>query len=571
MKLSKKTFLYSIILASGMVALIIVYFVLMLPSLYVDYVMDSNLQSVVDIQKGYMEHGNYEGLDVKNPSAVYSVEIPMEGEKIYVTGKFLKLTLEIQDEELQGILERFRSMMKGWENAGESGDNGEIFTREEFLYLWENGLKDKFLTNEMTSGDYPLRAELEIIENRDVYKEEYYKLHMISDEMTVYEAGVSDGSYGYTTYIAMGKTENAFVVTVLPTMTPRMEEITPVVMGSLPMIIAVVFLAVLVASGFFSRKIVNPIIRLAGYVESAKIAEDFAVESFEADSGDEIGTLGRALNELYEKLRESYLELEGQNRILEEENERQEVFMRASSHQLKTPVAAALLLVEGMINEVGKYKDTKAYLPEVKKQLLSMRKIVEDILELNHRARNPEREIIAVEGLTKEVLKAYEVQIENRKLMLTIKGEKNLRTDREMMKKIIDNLISNSVWHTPKEARIDIEIDHECLCIRNYGSHIDDKLLPNIFEPFVSSDSKEKGKGLGLYVAAYYCRILDCALQIENIKDGVETKMIFEAGEKRYGEKKNGERKSKEKKSEEKKTEEGKSGKKKEGNDAFDN
>ena len=46
MKLSKKTFLYSIILAAGMVALVIVYFVLMLPSLYVDYVMDSNLQSV---------------------------------------------------------------------------------------------------------------------------------------------------------------------------------------------------------------------------------------------------------------------------------------------------------------------------------------------------------------------------------------------------------------------------------------------------------------------------------------------------------------------------------------------
>lgn len=537
MKLSKKTFLYSIILAAGMVALVIVYFVLMLPSLYVDYVMDCNLQSVVDIQKRYMEQGDYEGLDVKNPSAVYTVEIPMKGEKIYITGKFLKLTLEIRDEELQEMLGHFRSMMKNVEDAEDSGDNRGKFSQESFLALWENGVKDKFLTEEMTAGDYPVKAEVELKEGEDVYKEEYYRLHRISDELMVYEYGISNDSYGYTTYIAMGKTEHAFIFTVLPTMTPRMEEITPVVMGSLPMIITVVFLAVLVASGFFSRKIVNPIIRLAGYVESAKIAEDFAVEAFETEGLDEIGTLGTAINELYDKLRKSYLELEGQNRILEEENERQEVFMRASSHQLKTPVAAALLLVEGMINEVGKYKDAKVYLPEVKKQLLSMRKIVEDILDLNHHARNPEKETVAIEGLAKEILKAYEVQIENRKLMLTIEGKKRFRTDGEMMKKIIDNLISNSVWHTPEGERIEIKINEESLCIRNYGSHIEEKLLANIFEPFVSSEGREKGKGLGLYVAAYYCRVLNCTLQIKNIEKGVEAKLVFERAEKKHWEK----------------------------------
>lgn len=537
MKLSKKTFLYSIILAAGMVALVIVYFVLMLPSLYVDYVMDSNLQSVVDIQKGYMEHGDYEGLEIKNPSAVYTVEIPMEGEQVYITGKFIKLTFEIQDEELQEILGHFRGMMKNMENAEGLEDNRENFSQESFIELWENGLKDKLLTEEMTAGDYPVKAEVELKEGEDVYKEEYYRLHRISDELMVYEYGISNDSYGYTTYIAMGKTEHAFIFTVLPTMTPRMEEITPVVMSSLPMIITVVFLAVLVASGFFSRKIVNPIIRLAGYAESAKTAENFEVKPFESESEDEIGTLSRALNELYDKLRESYLELEGQNRILEEENERQEVFMRASSHQLKTPVAAALLLVEGMINEVGKYKDTKTYLPEVKKQLLSMRKIVEDILDLNHHARNPEKEMLTIEGLTKEVLKAYEVQLENRKLMLTVEGKKSLRTDAGMMKKIIDNLVSNSVQHTPEGERIEIKINEESLCIRNYGSHIEEKLLANIFDPFVSSDSREKGKGLGLYVAAYYCRILNCALQIENMENGVEARLVFERVEKKYGEK----------------------------------
>ena len=80
-----------------MTAVILGYFVLMLPSLYVDYVMDSNLKSVMEIQEGYMEDRNYDGLTVKNPSSVYTMEIPDEGAEIYVSGKFFKMTVKIQD------------------------------------------------------------------------------------------------------------------------------------------------------------------------------------------------------------------------------------------------------------------------------------------------------------------------------------------------------------------------------------------------------------------------------------------------------------------------------------------
>ena len=45
MGLRKKTFLYSVTLAVIMIAFVIGYFVFMLPSLYVDYVMNSNLES----------------------------------------------------------------------------------------------------------------------------------------------------------------------------------------------------------------------------------------------------------------------------------------------------------------------------------------------------------------------------------------------------------------------------------------------------------------------------------------------------------------------------------------------
>ena len=62
--------------------------------------------------------------------------------------------------------------------------------------------------------------------------------------------------------------------------------------------------------------------------------------------------------------------------------------MRAFSHQLKTPVAAATLLADGMISNVGKFADRDKYLPELKKQLLTVKQMTDEILRINHISEN---------------------------------------------------------------------------------------------------------------------------------------------------------------------------------------
>lgn len=539
MGLKKKTFLYSIVLAVIMTAFVIGYFVLMLPSLYVDYVMDSNLESVIEIQKGYMEERSYENLKVKNPSSVFTMEVPNVGDQVYVTGKFFKLTFTVQDEELQALLDRTRTMMGDVERLGQSenADGADLFDSEwqedftRYFGQWKDKFSDIFAEQRLFSEDAPVTVELEQKEQGggQNYRDEYDKLHIGSGDTVVYEGGVSDGDYSYTTYIAVGRTQDALIITALPTMTPQMGEITPVVMGSLPMIVAVIFLMVLISSGFFSGKIVNPIIRLANHAESMGLTEGFEPDEFVSvsDGKDEISQLGRNLSDLYGRLRKNYEELEQKNSLLKEENERREIFLRASSHQLKTPIAAALLLVEGMMNEVGKYKDTKAYLPEVKKQLLSMGKIVEDILYLNYRAENIQREEVVVEALAQELMRDYVVQTEDKGLRVSTAGSGVVFTDREILKKIVDNLLSNAIQYTPEQQEITIGISNGEICITNYGVTIDDKLLPNLLEPFVSSDGGGKGKGLGLYVAAYYSRLMGYDLRVDNIENGVQAVLSF--------------------------------------------
>lgn len=559
MGLSKKTFLYSIILAAGMVAFITGYFVFMLPSLYVNYVTESNFNAAVDIHKGFMEQRSYDHLAVKNPSATYTLEIPKEGNSFFIMGKFFQMDVAIQDPDLQSLFHQLREQMRNMEIAANSGalsdtsesnffkntfpennllendcsDNSffdNSYYNDESLSDVLNILKEKFLDRQ--TQDSPVKIEITHKENEGIYHQEYSKIHTISDQFIVYETGVSDENYGYTTYIVIESADNAYFFTVLPAMTPRMEEITPVVLGSMPMIIAVVFLLVLLSSRYFSGKIVHPIIRLANFAKSVRLGGAGFEANFTLKSKDEIGDLANALQELYQKLEQNYQELAQKNQHLEEENTRQEVFLRATSHQLKTPIAAALLLVESMINEIGKYKNTKEFLPEVKKQLLSMRKIVEDVLHLNYHTAQIEQEPLSIDALMQELLHSYAVQITDKQLTVDIKGSGTLTSDREILKKILDNLLSNAIQYTPKGEHISINIEETALYLQNFGVNIDNSLLPNIFEPFVSSNESQKGKGLGLYVAAYYSRLLGFPLYVENkhtdtLEYFVQSKLVY--------------------------------------------
>ena len=249
--------------------------------------------------------------------------------------------------------------------------------------------------------------------------------------------------------------------------------------------------------------------------------------------------LADTLDDFYRKIRESYQELEEKNRELEEENRRQEIFLRASSHQLKTPIAAALLLVEGMMNEIGRYRETKVYLPKVKEQLLSMRKMVEEILYLNHCAENRKLQQTDVGGLLMQRLQSYQVELADRGIRAAVSGAESLSlyTDEMMITQILDNLLSNAVKYTPQGGYINIGLKESGgkekaeIRIQNSGAFIDGELLPHIFEPFVRGSqegaSSLDSHGLGLYIASYYAKKLGITISVQNGEDCVIAALVF--------------------------------------------
>lgn len=557
MKLGRKNLLYSMTLAGILLLLLVGYFIYMLPSLYVDYVMEQNLKSVREQHKAYRESGSYEGIKVRNAAACFSIEIPMEGNSVLVTGKSFSVEIVVRDRRLTEVLDRCRKEFR-ITDRGEQAIEG---VSEEELEVWEE------IFREAVGENSSLPVEIRLLYSRDMGKEfrnESIKVHSYSDHLIIVEFSVEDSANHYANYIAMEQTDTRLIFTCLPVVAPEADEIRPVVLQSLPMLAAVILLLVLLFSQMYSRGIVQPITELALHAGQMKPEEAVAVRRLSEnwpDRRDEVRELADTLDDFYLRIRESYRKLEGKNRELEEENKRQEIFLRASSHQLKTPIAAALLLVEGMINQVGRYKETEVYLPRVKEQLLSMRKMVEDILYLNHCADHIRLQQVEAGRLLQERLGLLQVPLADRRITVedTEMEQLTVLTDELMLTQILDNLLSNAAAYTPVGSRIEIaagrlgmrtkgrrpereteaeagrteiETGRRGIQIRNFGVTIPEELLPHIFEPFVSGNhgrtATAGSHGLGLYIASYYAKKLGISLSVTNQEDSVVTEILFD-------------------------------------------
>lgn len=518
MGLSKKTFCYSSVLAAVMILFVVGYFIFMLPSLYVDYVARSNLNSIINTHNLYLEKKSYEDAVVRNPTGSFTLDIPGNGNSLVIVSRFYRLDITVTDDKIMDTLNELR----GWimNPTQQDGDLSDIIDFDE--------LSSRLLPDSLLPEDYPLKIKFSADTARDEFHQLSSKMHVISDDFYVFEGTVEDSYNQYTSYIAASVQDDSLIISFLPVMTPQLDEIRPVVAGSVPMLTAVVFLLVLLSSGFFSRRIIAPILRISDYADRVNPHNTESPQPLSVTGKDEISTLARALNSLYAQVWNNYQELEEKNKRLSDSTKRQEVFLRASSHQLKTPIAAALLLTDGMINQIGKYQDVMAYLPEIKRQLKSMQKITEDILSLNDCIQDYERVPLSLDDLAADCLGPYQISACEKRLSVSTRGYAGTVTaSREIAGKIIDNLLSNAVAHTPQGNEIIIHLSPGRISIQNYGAHIEEDLLPDIYEPFVSSSTQTKGHGLGLYIASYYARLTGCELQISNTQNGVFALLAF--------------------------------------------
>lgn len=528
MSITRKIFFYSIGMTFFVALLIFAYFLTMLSPLYANYLTTERLIAIQNLQVAQVNQTFAENRGQYGTTGLNFVSLIVAKKSNYFTVSTVygDAKIEIVDTELEAIIQKAQGLLVDVETLNDLSE--EVFDE---VLTEISDYSDKLLNTELVL-DHKI---FQVVENsfsglHEVYRINDPIIHNNHDMGYILETGIVDDFSQYTTYIAIAEHNEHYYLTLGTAMTPQLNELQPVIIQSLPNIIIVGILLIVLSTYLFARIFITPIRRLADTTQEMKSNLYTPKQVGKINEKDELQQLEQLLDSLYCELQEALQSLQEKNIELEQNNKNQQVFLAASSHQLKTPIASALLLIEGMLGKIGKYADTDTYLPTVRTELLEMRKIVDEILELNNSNISKQSYTdIEIKSATDLILQKQQILIDDKQLHTTNNlPEQIIFTHEIFVHKVLDNLIKNAVTYTPQGSKIDIYLQNGNICIENFGITIEEELLPQIFEPFVRKSSSIKGHGLGLHIVKHYAKLLEIDVQIMNTEhDSVKVVIIF--------------------------------------------
>ena len=245
-------------------------------------------------------------------------------------------------------------------------------------------------------------------------------------------------------------------------------------------------------------------------VAMRKIKEGNFEYALETGFKGEIGDLYRTYEDMRLRLKESTEE----SRESEEQNRE---LISNISHDLKTPITAIKGYVEGIMDGVA---DTPEKIDKYIKTIYSKANDMERLInELTYYSRIDNNRIpynfhrINVADYFGDCVEEVGMDLEQRDIQLNYSNlaapDTMIIADPEQMKKVINNIISNSVKYMDKprgviDIRILDEVDSIRVEIEDNGKGIAQKDLGKIFERFYRTDasrnSAQGGSGIGLSI-----------------------------------------------------------------------
>jgi two-component system sensor histidine kinase VanS len=295
-------------------------------------------------------------------------------------------------------------------------------------------------------------------------------------------------------------------------------------------IFAVMLLLCLVCAYFFARQITKPIKVLAGNANKMAKLEEVPPPP---ERKDELGALARDIYAMYGRLKETISRLEDEILREREMEETQRYFFSAASHELKTPIAATSVLLEGMLENVGDFNNHPKYLRECVKLTDGQNKLISEILEIVNLSgkRSPASEMLDIKQTIAEILPDYQIlsAANGQRIVTDIPDGQTCLASSEMLKKVLSNVMLNAVQNTPEGGEIRIwsaPVPGKFrLGVLNTDARLEAAVLSKVFDPFYRADmvrSRKNGRsGLGLTIVRKTLETMNVAFALENTPDGV--------------------------------------------------
>jgi PAS domain S-box-containing protein len=208
------------------------------------------------------------------------------------------------------------------------------------------------------------------------------------------------------------------------------------------------------------------------------------------------------------------------------------------AHEVNNPLAAITTCAEAVIRDIRQTEGAKEmaeshqwnyYLEEIVRQSLRCKEITRGLLDLT-RQRQARRVLTDLNAIVKQCARVALQRVESNIEFDIVLDENigNVATDSEMLRQILDNLLTNAIDSLNKgPGRISVsttrEGDRIAVGIADTGQGIPSELLSKIFDPFFSTKGPGKGYGLGLAICLSLAESLGGSITVES-KEGVGSK-----------------------------------------------
>ena len=350
------------------------------------------------------------------------------------------------------------------------------------------------------------------IDGRDQYFQGFQSINIVTDSGKSVDTSVVKIADGQTVdprsvILRQGNVANSKGQTVAVKLLADVAPVTQAKLATLQVLPYTMIGSLLVAllfSYIYSRFVTRPIRQMAAVTTTMQRLEKDA--HYPVSSSDEIGVLGRNINELYQKLWQTIRSLEHENKRITQLEKEKIAFLRAASHELKTPLAALRIMLENMQLNIGEYKNRDQYLAESVAQVDRLAVMVNDVLRSGSIAEQALRQEkrLRIDKLVAEVVEDYMLLAKTRSMTFAVNTEPTtIRANRDMMRHVISNLVSNAVRHGDAGSVIKITCDQHELAIENACRPLTTQQLQHVFDPFYRNNATTKqhtdSSGIGLY------------------------------------------------------------------------
>lgn len=189
-------------------------------------------------------------------------------------------------------------------------------------------------------------------------------------------------------------------------------------------------------------------------------------------------------------------------------------FIGVASHELRTPVTSLLLstelLLEGATGELNAtQKEVVAAQKEDLERLERLMRELLDLTRLEAGSSPPRFELVKVDDIVRGTMTPMRTQAHEKNVELSSDIPDDLplvRADRSQIIRVLTNLVSNAVRHTPSGGSVKVsaraEGDQVRFRVSDTGEGIPTDYLPQIFERFVQvPGATGGGAGLGLPIS----------------------------------------------------------------------